>query len=406
VNTLKSAALVVVLLVVLYGVYVALSKPEFAPGAAHTSQSADDIGAPLVEFGPEATSAPQMTLPPPPLMPGRESTNSAAPSPGAVPRAGTFQPPNGADALPPTTVVPALTPPLDPTASSGSELKRSSHETPVTFAADSVSTPTNSASVTPTTDSAAAVAPADLTPASASSNISAVSLRREWPEVEQLVGAGKFKSALAKLSPHYLSTDLAADQRAQLVAWLDALAAKVIYSPDHLLTEPHRVRKGEVLFDIAKQYNVSWMLLQSINHRQVSDPMVLVPGTDLKIVPGPFRADVNLMASEVTLFVGELYAGRFPFTLGDQPPQPGQYKVIDKQQDQRSYYGLDGRIIPANDPSNPYGGWWISLGGEVCIHGSPLAATPAPLGCVSLSPQDAKDVYSILSMGSEVTIRR
>jgi lipoprotein-anchoring transpeptidase ErfK/SrfK len=108
----------------------------------------------------------------------------------------------------------------------------------------------------------------------------------------------------------------------------------------------------------------------------------------------------------LTLFVGELYAGRFPFSLGDQPPQPGQYKVVDKQQEQRSYYGLDGRIIPANDPANPYGGWWISLGGEVCIHGSPLTPTPRTLGCISLSPQDAKDVYSILSIGSEVTIRR
>ena len=51
-------------------------------------------------------------------------------------------------------------------------------------------------------------------------------------------------------------------------------------------------------------------------------------------------------------------------------------------------------------------GWWISLGGEVCIHGSPLSPTPRTLGCVSLSPQDARDVYSILSMGSEVTVRR
>jgi LysM repeat protein len=406
VNTLKSAALVVVLFGVLYGVYVALSKPEFAPGAAHTSETAGDFSAPLVEFGPAATSAPQMSLPPPPLAPRHESDNSAAPFTISAPRTGTYQPPGSADSLPPPTVVPAPAPSLDPTASSGSELKRSSHETPVTTPSDPVSNAASFASVSPINDPTAPVATSDLTPASASSNISAVSLRRDWPEVQQLVEAGKFKSALAKLSPHYLSTDLAADQRAQLVAWLDALAAKVIYSPDHLLAEPHRVRKGEVLFDIAKQYNVSWMLLQSINHRQVSDPMVLVPGTDLKIVPGPFRADVNLAASEVTLFVGELYAGRFPFTLGDQPPQPGQFKVVDKQQDQRSYYGLDGRIIPANDPSNPYGGWWISLGGEICIHGSPLAAMPSTLGCVSLSPQDAKDVYSILSMGSDVTIRR
>src|SRR5262249_49464149 len=155
------------------------------------------------------------------------------------------------------------------------------HEVPALTPADPVSGSTNSASITPTTDPAASNTTAsDLTPAGSSASPSAVSLRRDWEEVERLVAESKFKTALAKLSPHYASTDLAADQRAQLVSWLDALAAKVIYSPDHLLAEPHRVRKGEVLFDVAKQHNVSWMLLQSINHRQVSDPMVLVPGTD------------------------------------------------------------------------------------------------------------------------------
>jgi lipoprotein-anchoring transpeptidase ErfK/SrfK len=44
----------------------------------------------------------------------------------------------------------------------------------------------------------------------------------------------------------------------------------------------------------------------------------------------------------------------------------------------------------------------------VAIHGSPLTATPSgkTLGCISLSPQDAEDVYGILSVGSEVKIHR
>ena len=400
-NTLKSAALIVVLLGVLYGVFMALSKPELAPGAA--SHDATEHQEPLLEFGPAPGETPQTALPPPPLMGGHGDHSSANPANGS-PRAGTYQPGGSADSLaPPTMVVPAVTPPLDPVGTSGSELQRSAYETPAT------STPADPVSSTQPPESPAALnaSSPELPPTSPSgASVSTVSLRRDWQDAAQLVEDGKFRAALAKLSPHSASADLASDQRAQLVVWLDALAAKVIYSPDHLLGEPHRVRKGEVLFDVAKQYNVSWMLLKSINHRQVNDPMVLVPGTDLKVVPGPFHADVNLATSELTLFVGELYAGRFPFGLGDQPPQPGQYKVSDKQQDARSYYGLDGRIIAANDPANPYGGWWISLGGEVCIHGSPLSPTPQTLGCISLSPQDAKDVYSILSMGSEVTVRR
>jgi lipoprotein-anchoring transpeptidase ErfK/SrfK len=68
--------------------------------------------------------------------------------------------------------------------------------------------------------------------------------------------------------------------------------------------------------------------------------------------------------------------------------------------------GFDGRMIAGNDPNNPYGGWWISLGGEVSLHGSPATPSEKTAGCIALSPQDAKDVYGILSIGSEVKIRR
>jgi hypothetical protein len=137
----------------------------------------------------------------------------------------------------------------------------------------------------------------------------------------------------------------------------------------------------------------------------VSDPLILVPSTELKVVPGPFQADVNLATGEITLLLGDLYAGRFPFVLGDQPPHPGDYKVVDKRSQQKTYVGFDGRVIPANDPTNPYGGWWLCLGGEVAIHGSPASPSEKTLGCISLSPQDAADVYGILSIGSEVKIR-
>jgi LysM repeat protein len=225
-------------------------------------------------------------------------------------------------------------------------------------------------------------------------------------EVEQLVASGKYRSALAKLTPHYANQELPAEQRAVLMSWLDSLAAKVIYSREHLLTSPHQVRKGETLYDVAHQYNVEYRLLQNINSREVSDPQILVPATELKVVPGPFHADVNLTASEITLLVNDLYAGRFSFVVGDQPPQPGEYKIVDKRSQQKTYVGFDGRIIPANDANNPYGGWWISLGGEVAIHGSPVTPGDKTLGCIALSPQDAQDVYGIVSIGSKVTIRR
>jgi LysM repeat protein len=381
-HTIKSACLVVVLLGVLYGVYVALNKPDVAP---QPSPAGREEPPPLnIEYG--SGASPSVSLPS--SAPRLAGTTLDTPSPAVITdravRGGAYEP--STDASP-------NTPP--------SGLQRSAYEAPITSPAAESRSNSGAAQSPETAPPLSPLAPStDPSPA-----LAAYDLKRDLADAEQLIAGGKFKAALARLSAHCASDDLPSDERTILFGWLDALAAKVIYSPEHLLAPPHQVRQGEDLYKIAQQYNVEYRLLQSINHREVRDPLVLVPATELKVVPGPFRADVSLATSEMMLFVGDCYAGRFSFALGDQPPQPGEYKIIDKRSQQKTYVGFDGRLIPANDPGNPYGGWWISLGGEVAIHGSPLTPGAKTLGCISLSPQDAKDVYGILSIGNDVRIR-
>ncbi len=212
------------------------------------------------------------------------------------------------------------------------------------------------------------------------------------------------KEALSTLSIFYNTPDLSGQERANLLARLDPLAREVIYSTQHLLEKPYRVGQKESLVDIAAQYEVPWQLLANIN--QVPDPMALLPGTELKVVTGPFRAEVNLSKSELTLFLGDLYAGRFPIAVGADPtPRPGTFTIQDKQKD-HTYYNRSGAPVPAGNPGNPYGGTWMDLGGQVCIHGSPDKRKPTDQGCISLADDFAGDLYGILSQGSSVTIRR
>jgi lipoprotein-anchoring transpeptidase ErfK/SrfK len=394
VNTLKSAALVVVLLGVLYGVYVVLSKPHMLAPVAPAAAPGEDLGPPLVDFsgsgGHDHATAPS-------------AANSVAPSRGS------YQPSLDSPAsLPPPTTVPPTDFPADPSLTSAAgSTRRSSYDAPAPAASGGASHGDAAPPLEPAANSSTAPSEDPAADPARAAALTAWSLRRDLQAAEQLVADSKFPDALIKLSPYHRHPDLTSDDQSQLTAWLDALAAKVIYSREHLLATPYEVRRNETLDDIARRHQVPWMLLASINREVVNDPQILVPGTQLKVVPGPFRADVSLAAGEVTLFLGEMYAGRFPFALGNEPPQPGSYKVQDKLNN-RTYYAADGRTIPANDPSNPYGGAWIDLGHEVCIHGSPIApAGPAAtLGCISLSPQDARDVFGILSVGSDVTIRR
>jgi len=218
------------------------------------------------------------------------------------------------------------------------------------------------------------------------------------------VNQGNLKEGLATLSVFYNASELTTDQRQDLLDLLDALTREVVYSRRHFLDTVYVVAPGETLDQIAKRYDIPTDILARINAIEATGP--LPSGAKLKVVPGPFRAEVDIQKSELTVFLGDLYAGRYPISIGAEPaPQPGVFQVIDKQRN-RNYYG-NGVQITASDPRNPYGGWWIDLGQELCIHGSPSEPTSdSKKGCISLSPLDASDVFGMLGRGSQVTIRR
>ena len=60
-------------------------------------------------------------------------------------------------------------------------------------------------------------------------------------------------------------------------------------------------------------------------------------------------------------------------SASDPAPVAGDFKIREKRED-RDYFSMEGRKIPAGNPANPFGSVWLDLGREVCIHGSPTAA--------------------------------
>jgi LysM repeat protein len=225
-------------------------------------------------------------------------------------------------------------------------------------------------------------------------------------EALKLAGEGKLREALVKLTPYYNHIELTREEQADLNELLDALAREVIYSKRHLIAPAFHVGPGETLEGIANRFKVSPETLASIN--MLGDSKVVLTGSQLKVLNGPFRADVNLTRGELTLFLEDMYAGRFPISVGKEPlPMEGSFQVVDRRRD-RTYYGANSQVLPATDPRNPYGGYWMSLGQDLCIHGSPANAAVelANAGCISLAPLDAREVYSLVTLGSQVTIHR
>jgi lipoprotein-anchoring transpeptidase ErfK/SrfK len=223
-------------------------------------------------------------------------------------------------------------------------------------------------------------------------------------QADRQFAADQPAQALATLSLFYHTPGITESDRAALLSRLDPLAGIVIYSRRHMLEQPHRVGQSETLMEVAARYEIPWQLLANIN--AIEDPVTVLPGTELKVVRGPFRGEVDLTRSELTIFLGDLYAGRFPIKVNNEAaPAEGTYTVLDKQNSQ-TFYDKDGSPIAPEDPRNPYGNLWIDLGQKLCIHGSPNPGDFSPAGCISLRGRDAGDLMGILSQGSAITVRR
>lgn len=396
-NTIKSAFAVALMAVVLYGVYIALNQPESKTGHSDTSQFEDeDFDLPEIERTGSAFDRKR-----------RESHSHDHASEASVYESDDLE--IGASDHSGDTIDTVafndkgddanLAEDTETSISSSDPFKRGKRtETPAA----------SEEAMEGTEEEPEPLKGVSIPPEQAKAESDAAKQRRQQYAFDQAFNAAKAKvdahecrEALIALSAFYGDTRLSEEQRTSLHEWLDALAGKVIYSTEHWLAPAYEVRAGETLYDVAKKQRVPYLLLQKIN--SVRDPEVLVPGTRLKVVPGPFRAEVDLKAGEVTLFLGAMYAGRFVFTPGDEEVVPGKYAVVDKQT-KRAYYGPDGTLA-ADDPKNPYGNVWIDLGHGQSIHGSPASALPQTLGCIGLAPQDAEDLYGILSLNSQVIIR-
>lgn len=429
-NNLKTALIVVLLVGALYGAYQFLNQRDVPPPQEVQLQFDQGIAPPTIEFGaPDAEFAP-VPVSVPATLPGAESPAGTSSLPNfsvmPPPSAPKFDPPPSPETAPPplveappateasNVVVASEEQPLRTVEPSAYTDPSTDTEQPTRVAARDASTTSNPNEAVPNLQAnpwyrperkAASDATGGMSP-EAARQANRAAFQRAWNDAREMVESGKFKQALAELTPYYAHADLTAVEQQQLQKTLDSLAGRVIYSTEHyLLEQPHIVRADETLMDIAAKYNVQWQLLQNING--IRDPYVLVPKTQIKVVPGPFRAEVSLQTSHLTLFVDKYYAGRFPVSIGSDPlPPPGEYTVRDKRDGKDYYPSNGGRTIPAAHPSNPYGLHWIDLGGEVCIHGSAERDVSTEFGCISLSPRDAADVWGILSLGSTVTIRR
>jgi LysM repeat protein len=216
------------------------------------------------------------------------------------------------------------------------------------------------------------------------------------------------------LSKWYGDRTLSSAEAEQVQTLLNQLAGTVLYSTQNCLEPPYTVRAGDTLESIAQQCNVPWQLLAKINGIPASNQ--IQPGQQLKVIHGPFAATIDVGRNQLTLLVDGRYAGRFPVTI-----DPGVAVS-------EGTWMLDQKLsAPSGTPTPPSSIY--AVGPTVVDHElvlarrnglaavdrvtivSGLMSSPSAPAMISgptihMAPGDADEVADILSVGSQVTIKK
>jgi lipoprotein-anchoring transpeptidase ErfK/SrfK len=246
--------------------------------------------------------------------------------------------------------------------------------------------------------------PAATTPASPVTN-AAVSSALDLASIDALLESGDPQS---EIEGHRALSKLYWEQpqsRDQLRKRIDAAARRIYFQSQPHYMDACVVQPGDTLEAIAKPYDVTWEYLARLNR---VDPARIRAGQKLKVIKGPFSAIVDLSDFELTVHCHGYYVYRFPIGIGRDGATPlGTFQVRDKVVNP-PYDGPEGSFA-ADDPANPIGERWISLGDGYGIHGTTdpdSIGKSESRGCVRMHDKDVEIVYDLLTIGAEVVIQR
>lgn len=221
--------------------------------------------------------------------------------------------------------------------------------------------------------------------------------------IDEQIANGETLAAHRALSKMYWNNK---SQRGAIQARLDGTAKAIFFQPQPHFVEPYVIEPNDQLRAVAGKYQLSWEYLAKLNK---TDPRRIQPGQKLKVVKGPFSAIVDLQDFALTVHLQGYYVKRYDVGIGKEGSSPvGKFSVLNKVENPQ-YTGPDGKVISADDPTNPLGERWVDLGDSYGIHGTidpDSIGQAASRGCIRLRDKDVIEVYDFLVKGSEVVIRQ
>jgi len=182
-----------------------------------------------------------------------------------------------------------------------------------------------------------------------------------------------------------------------------AILFSVIPTPD---SEIYTVVSGDSLIKIAKRYKTTVDLIKKANGLK-SD--LIMPGMKFKVGKIPFSIVVDKSQSTLTLLLGDEVIKIYMVSTGKNNSTPtGDFKIKDKLIDP-VWYG-QGAIVPPDSPENVLGSRWMGITAPESGYGIHGTIEPESIGyqctegCVRMRNQEVEELFSIVPVGTKVSI--
>jgi len=174
-----------------------------------------------------------------------------------------------------------------------------------------------------------------------------------------------------------------------------------VATPDSTIYE---VQPHDNIWKIAKKMNTTDELIKKANNLS-SD--IIRPGMKLKISTGKFSILVNKSQNTLMLKSGDDVIKIYQVSTGLNNCTPvGTFKIVNKIVNPPWYKA--GAIVPPGSPKNILGSRWMGLNNPgYGIHGTTIPESigkQATAGCVRMNSAEVEELYSIVPVGTEVTI--
>lgn len=186
---------------------------------------------------------------------------------------------------------------------------------------------------------------------------------------------------------------------------LGHLNIEILFSPRITDTDIlYEVEPGDTLSKIAKKFGTTVDLIKAANSLK-SD--IIQARSNLKISKAKYKILVDKSQNILTLLSDNEIMKVYQVSTGENNSTPlGTFKIINRIKDPVWY--TQGAIVPAESPDNILGSRWLGFSKPgYGIHGTvdpKSVGRQATKGCIRMLNSDVEELYTIIPIGTEVTI--